>query len=146
VTSQGVRAALQMGRAIYPYVVVDLDRTYAEEQIEALLQSDVILLVLRLDFTSLRNTRQTLEHLERLGVDRQKVRLVVNRYGQPKEMRMAQAEEALGLKVFSYIPDEPMTINKANNNGVPVVLDAPKSKVASSLLNLASSLNGAKKS
>lgn len=142
ITGAGVRQAVTMARGIFKYVVVDLDRTYGEEQVEVLTQSDLVMLILRLDFTSLRNTRQTLDHLERLGVDRSRVRLVVNRYGQPKEMRMAQAEEALGLKVFGYIPDDPKTVNRANNNGVPVVLEAPTAKVARSIIELAHNVNG----
>jgi pilus assembly protein CpaE len=134
-----------MARGLFPYVVVDLDRTYTEEQVEILLQSDTIIIILRLDFTSLRNVRQALEHLERLGVKRDRVKLVVNRFGQPKEMRMAQAEEALGMKIFGYIPDDPKTINRANNNGVPVVIDASTTPVARRLIDLAQSLNGKKK-
>jgi pilus assembly protein CpaE len=142
ITGMGVRQALTMARGIFPYVVIDLDRTYGEEQVEVLQQSDIVMLILRLDFTSLRNTRQTLDHLERLGIMRDRIRLVVNRYGQPKEMRMAQAEEALGLKVFGYIPDDPKTVNRANNNGVPVVLDSPTARVARSIIELAHSING----
>lgn len=144
VTSQGVRQALAMARGLFPYVVVDMDRTYTEEQVEVLLQADVILVILRLDFTSLRNVRQCLEHMERLGVNRSKVRLVVNRFGQPKEMKMSQAEEALGLKVFTYIPDDPKTVNRANNNGVPMVIETPTIPVARQLIALAQSVNGKK--
>ena len=145
VTPEGVKMGIKMARQLYPYVIIDLDRTYTPDQNEALLASDLVLLVLRLDFTSLRNTRQTLDHLERLGLMRDKVRLVVNRYGQPKEMRLAQAEEALGLKVFSYIPDEAYTINRANNNGTPAVLESPKTKVARALMDLAQNVNGQRK-
>jgi len=145
ITSQGVRQALSMARGLFPYVVVDLDRTYTEEQVEVLLQSDTIIIILRLDFTSLRNVRQALEHMEKLGVRRDRVKLVVNRFGQPKEMRMAQAEEALGMKIFGYIPDDPKTINRANNNGVPVVIEASTTPVARRLIELAQSLNGKKK-
>ena len=106
-------------------MVVDLDHSFHAEQVDVLRQADIILLVLRLDFASLRNARRTLEHLERLGIDRDRVRLVVNRYGQPKEVPFAKAEEALGLKIFHYVPDDPKSVNRANNNGVPVVTREP---------------------
>ena len=142
VTADGVHKGLLLARAQFPYVLIDLDRTFTQEQIQAVQMSDMVLLVLRLDFTSLRNTRQTLEHLERLGVSRDKMRLVVNRHGQVRELRLSQAEEALGMKIFSVIPDESLTVNKANNNGVPVVLESPRTKVARSLMDLANSING----
>src|SRR5438270_3272945 len=133
---------LALGRSLFPYVVVDLDHSFREEQLQVLRQADVILLVIRLDFTSLCNGRRTLDYLEHLGVPRERVRLVVNRYGQPKEIPAAKAEEALGCKIFHYVPDDPKTINRANNNGVPAVLDSPSAKVSKSVTRLTMSING----
>ncbi len=53
VTAQGVNDALTLARSLFPYVVCDLDDSFHSEQTQTLRQSDVILLVLRLDFTSL---------------------------------------------------------------------------------------------
>jgi pilus assembly protein CpaE len=142
VTTQGVQDALGLARSLFPYVVVDLDDSFHSEQTQTLQQSDLILLVLRLDFTSLRNTRRVLDHLEQMNISRQRVQLVVNRYGQPQELPASKAEEALGVKITHYVPDDPKTINRANNNGVPAVLDAPTAKVSRSVLQLASAVNG----
>ena len=146
VTPEGVRQALTLARALFPYVVADLDHSFAEEQAQVLRQADVVLLVLRLDFTCLRNTRRALDYLARLGVGPDRVRVVVNRYGQAKEVPAAKAEDALGLKIFHYVPDDPKTVNRANNGGVPLVLDSPSAKVARSVSQLAVSINGRHKS
>jgi pilus assembly protein CpaE len=142
ITPEGVEQALIQALSAFPYVVVDLDHSFHEEQTIALRQADVVLLVLRLDFTSLRNCRRTLEHLEQIGVEREKVRLVVNRYGQPKEIAASKAEEALGLKVTHYIPDDPKTVNRANNNGVPLIVEAPAARISRNIVKLAASVNG----
>lgn len=142
VTTQGVRQALTLARQMFPYVVVDLDDSFHPEQTQTLHQSDLILLVLRLDFTSLRNTRRSMDHLEQLGIGKDRVRVVVNRYGQPEELPASKAEQALGVKVFHYVPDDPKTINRANNNGAPAVLESPTSKFAKSVAQLATSVNG----
>jgi pilus assembly protein CpaE len=123
-------------------VIIDLDHSFRDEQLQALRQADLILLVLRLDFTSLRNARRTLDYLEQLGVDPQRLRLVVNRYGQPKEIPVTKAEEALGRKVFHCVPDDPKTVNRANNSGIPAVLESPAAKVSKSVTRLAFSING----
>ncbi len=131
VTPEGVHQALALAKSSFPYVLVDLDHSFRPEQVEVLREADVVLLVLRLDFASLRNARRALEHIERLGIDRDRIRLVVNRYGQPKEVPFSKAEEALGMKIFHYVPDDPKSINRANNNGVPVVLGvAPRRRLA----------------
>ena len=142
VTAQGVNDALTLARTLFPYVVCDLDDSFHSEQTQTLRKSDVILLVLRLDFTSLRNTQRTLEHLAQLQIHRDRVRIVVNRYGQPKELPASKAEEVLGTKIAHYIPDDPKTINRANNNGVPAILEVPSAKVSKSVLQLAASING----
>jgi pilus assembly protein CpaE len=142
VTPEGVCQALDLALSVFPYVVVDLDHSFHAVQLQALRKADVILLVLRLDFASLRNARRCLEHLEGLGIAKELVRLVVNRYKQPKEVSVSEAEEALGVKFFHFIPDDPWTVNRANNNGTPVVLEAPSAKVSKSITRLAISING----
>ena len=142
VTAAGIRQALNLSRSMFPYVVVDVDHAFREEQELILQQSDLVLVVFRLDFISLRNARKTLDFLEHLGMGTERIRLVANRHGQPKEVPVAMAEEALGVKIGYLVPDEPKTINRANNNGVPVVLDRPSAWVSKSMMQLTSSING----
>lgn len=142
VTAEGVRQALALTRSAFPYVVVDLDHSFRDEQATVLREADIALLVIRLDFASVRNAHRSLEHLEALGVGRDRVRLVVNRYGRPKEVPAGKAEETLGIKIAHYVPEDAKAINRANNNGVPVVLEAPWARVSKSLAKLASSVNG----
>jgi pilus assembly protein CpaE len=142
ITPEGVRQALTLAKAAFPYVVVDLDHSFHPEQVEVLHQAEIVLLVFRLDFVSLRNARRALEYLERLGLHREQIKLVVNRYGQPKEIPAFKAEEALGMKVSYYIPDDPKAVNRAINNGIPVMIDAPRASVSRSVAKLAENVNG----
>jgi pilus assembly protein CpaE len=142
VNAEGVGQALALARTAFPYVVVDLDNWFRDEQTAVLRQADVILLVLRLDFASLRNAKRAIDHLKELRVGEDRVRLVVNRHGQPKEVPAAKAEEALGVKIAHYVPDDAKAVNRSNNNGVPVVLEAPSSRVSKSIARLAFSVNG----
>jgi pilus assembly protein CpaE len=142
VTAEGVHQALRLGQALFPYVVVDLDHSFREEQMQALQHAQMVLLLLRLDFTALRQTQRVLDYLQELNFDPERLRVIVNRYGQPKEIPAAKAEEALGIKIFHYVPDEPKTVNRANNSGIPVVLESPSAKVSRSLAKLAASING----
>lgn len=145
VGADSVSRALSIIREHFPIVVTDLDRAHRPEQSVVLLQSDIVLIVLRLDFTSLRNTRRVLREIQLLGIGTERLRLVINRYGQPNELPASKAEEALGMKITYMIPEDAKAINRANNNGTPVVLDAPSSKVARSLITLAASINGTAK-
>ncbi len=140
VTAPGVTKTLTLARDAFRFTVVDLEDCYHEEQVVVLRQADFILLVFRLDFTSLRSTRRILDYLEQAGIGGERIRLVINRYGQAKELPLSQAEEALGRKITHVIPEDPKTVNAANNAGEPAVLRSPSSKVANSLVQLAGSL------
>src|SRR5207302_3429582 len=130
VPTEAMARAVALARAQFPYVVADLEDCVYEEQAEVLAQADVVLVVLRLDFASLRNARGLLERLGQLGLPAERVRLVANRHGQPKEVPGPKAEEALGLKIAHYLPDDPKTANWCINNGVPAVEWHPRSGLA----------------
>jgi pilus assembly protein CpaE len=140
VTAAGVQKSLLLAREAFPFTVADLEDCHHEEQVVALRQADGVLLVFRLDFTSLRSTRRILDYLGQIGVSGDRVRLVINRYGQAKELPLSEAEDALGRKIAHVIPDDPKTINAANNAGEPAVFRAPSTRVAQSLTQLARSL------
>jgi pilus assembly protein CpaE len=137
VTSQGVGQVLTLARKLFANVVVDLEDCFHEEQVLTLKQAGAIVMVSRLDFTSLRNARRILEHLTAHDIPRSRVRLVVNRYGQPNELPAEQAEEALGGKIAHYIPDDSRTINGSNNTGIPAVVKAPTARVCRAITQLA---------
>lgn len=142
VTSKGVRRALSMARVRFPYVVADLDSGFGSAQVEALWQSDVILVVVRLDYTSIRNTRRTLQTFIDMGLGTERVRLVVNGYGQRRQLTIGQVEEALGMKIPHFVPNDPAVVHQAINKGVPIVLHRPFSKIAKSIQGVAVSVNG----
>jgi pilus assembly protein CpaE len=122
------------------YLVVDLSHSFLETMAPMLMQADQIVLVLRLDFTSLRNTRRVLEHLEQNGIPRDRILVVANRYGRPGELSATEAQTALGFQIAHYVIDDPKNVNRANNQGIPVVKYAPSAKVSRQLTELALTL------
>jgi pilus assembly protein CpaE len=135
VTPAGIGQGLQLARVFFPCTVVDLEDCFHEEQVVALRQATAILLVFRLDFTSLRNARRILEHLQELDIAQ--VQVLVSRYGRPNELPVEEAENALGQKLTHFIPEDAKTVNAANNTGVPVVLRSPNAKVSLAIARVA---------
>jgi pilus assembly protein CpaE len=140
VTPQGVRQVIGLARSLFPYVAIDLERDLDETQLAAVNETDLILLMLRLDIASLRGARRMLEALWKAGVAEERVRVVAGRFGQPKELPLSKVEQALGLSIPFKIPDAPADVNAAVNKGVPVVLDRPRSRVAKSFAKLATAI------
>ena len=129
-----------MARTLFSFVVMDLDRTFAAEQLAALVQADLLLLTFRLDMASLQNARRVLNRLDEIGIEVDRIRLVVSQHRQPKELPTKNAEQALGMGVFHCVPYDPASVNSSINKGTPVVIDRPRSKAAKSFCELADRL------
>jgi pilus assembly protein CpaE len=137
ITPAGVSQGLHLARTVFATVVIDLEDCFHEEQLVALRQATGVLLVTRLEFTSLRNARRILEHLQDVEVSLSRVQIVVNRHGQPNELPVDEAEDALGQKLAHFIPDDGKTVNGANNAGVLVVQRSPGAKVSVAIAQVA---------
>ena len=142
ISIRGVRKALGMARSQFKYVVVDLDSPYQAEQSPALVQADTILLVVLLDFSSVRHAQQMLDFFDEIELDRDRIHLTVSRYGRPKELRILDIEKTLEMPVRYVIPDDSRHVNSANNRGNPVVLDCPRAIVSKKLIEISQLVNG----
>ncbi|HZZ80410.1 MAG TPA: hypothetical protein VFE62_18045 [Gemmataceae bacterium] len=139
VTPTGVAEGIRLARTCFPFVVVDVEDCFHEEQTVALRQANSVLLVTRLDFTSLRSCRRILGYLNELDIVGGKIRVVVSRFGQPNELPVDEAENAIGQRLEQFVPEDVKTVNGANNVGQPVVLHSPKTRVAQAITGIARS-------
>jgi pilus assembly protein CpaE len=137
IDARGISQTLSFARRYYAHVVVDMEDCFHEEQAVTLRQAARILVICRLDFISLRNARRVLEQFSRLDIAKNRIRLVINQFGQPYELPVDEAEEAIGEKFSCILPNDAKTISVANNMGIPAVQKEPQSKVAQALVQLA---------
>jgi Flp pilus assembly CpaE family ATPase len=78
-----------------------------------------------------------------MGIEASKLRLVVNRYVKKGcDIEPDEVERALGLKISWMIPNDFKNAIAAINFGEPVVLRAPRAEISTSLIALATQLNG----
>ncbi|MFM7837159.1 MAG: CpaE family protein [Planctomycetaceae bacterium] len=143
VDTRGVQRALSLlGRQV-DYLVLDLDRCLSHAAFNVAQSADVLLCVMRPDFVSLRRTKLMLDWLGESGLDRSRVRLVVNRTGSSGELSVAQAAEALEMKSAVDLPDETKAMLRAVNSGEPLQLTAPSVKFSRRLAELGKELRDA---
>jgi pilus assembly protein CpaE len=142
ITADAAERIMKLARATFPFVVVDLEDFYHREQLQVLQMCDVALFVIRLDFTSLRNARRTFDYLHEQGVDPAKMQIVVNMYGRSKELRVNEAEDALGQKFSYYVPHDEKTALLSLNRGTPAVMCAPKAKLSYAIGEIAEGVSG----
>ena len=92
------------------------------------------------DVPTIRNVSRYLEILERLEIEREKVKLIINRYQKKNRLTLRDVEAALDMETFWTIPNDFQPVSLGIDGGVPAVIEAPRSKVAQSFKDLADCL------
>ncbi len=136
---------LNLLRAAYTHLILDLSKGLTPTDLMALRMADVILLVAQLELSSLRNVVRMLLTLGAEEGLSDKVKVVMNRVGSDfmeGDISLKKAEETIGKPIFWQIPNDAKAMIGSRNAGVPLILHAPKSKVHTSLMGLASALSG----
>lgn len=131
---------LQIATAIGETVIVDLGPGYEDDRTLSTLEAAaLVLLVVTPDVSALRSARQFLALAPRLGVERGRVRLVLNRSHPHTGLSAADAAEALGVKAsdLDQLPDAGPVGLSYVNRGMPVLDAEPNSPLARALGRLA---------
>jgi pilus assembly protein CpaE len=130
-------------RASYTHLVFDLSKRFTPTDWTAMRKADIILLVAQLELTSLRNVVRMLHTLGTEEALAEKVRVVVNRVGSDDcDITLKKAEETIGTAIYWQVPNDYKSMLGARNAGVPLSQHAPRSKVHTSLAELANALCG----
>jgi pilus assembly protein CpaE len=141
VTPAGVKRALELLRGRSEQIVVDCAAWFNDSILGILDVADVVLVVLTLEITSIKNTRLFLEVAEQLGYSH-KIRLVLNRADTSLGIRVSDVENSIGRKVDYTIVSDGRAVVYALNRGVPFVLSNRESQVSQDVFRLAKSMFG----
>lgn len=131
-----IERILQLTRGARPCSIIDADRRSTRRFRLAQL-ADTVLLVVRLDFPSLCSARRLLDEWQEAQIDSARIVVVANRSGQPAEIPASKANSFLRRAVDFCLIDDPVNANVSINCGVPLFIEAPKSKLAQQIDALA---------
>lgn len=104
----------------FSYIIVDAEASFDGKNIAALDNSDLIMLVTVANLPALRNTQRCLELFKKLGYDKEKIKIVVNRYMENDEIKEVDIEKVLSKDIYWKIPNNYFAIMSAINKGIPV--------------------------
>jgi len=127
---------------MYAYVVVDTASLLTDVTLAAIDVSDLIVLVTTQDIPSIKNCRLFLDLLQTLGVERNRILFVMNRYDKRINITPERVAENLKQEVALVIPLDEATATKAVNRGVPFVLDNKSQPVSRGVYALAEGVRG----
>jgi pilus assembly protein CpaE len=137
-----VTRCISLLRAQTEYVVIDPPRVLNELTISALDAADDLILLLTLDIPAIRSAKRALDIFARLGYDRSRVKVVINRYTKTPEFDLKQVGKVLETDVFGTISNDYQAAISSINVGEPLTLSKTQSRIVHDFISLASKLSG----
>jgi len=125
---------------LYAYVIVDTSPTLTDVTLATIDASDIIVLVTTQDIPSIKSCRLFLDLLNNLGINRNRVMFVMNRFDKKSNITPDRVTDNLKQEVALTIPIDDATAVKAVNRGIPFVIDNKNQPVARGVLALADGL------
>jgi pilus assembly protein CpaE len=142
VNATAVKRVLEMLRNEFELIVVDCPSSFNEPTLAVLDEADMILTLLTLEITSVKNMRLFLEVCEQLGYGPEKIRLVLNRADSTLGIRVADVEHSIGRKVDHTIVSDGRSVVYALNRGVPFFVSNREAQVSQDIQRLAAAVTG----
>ena len=142
ITPANMKRTLEVLRETHGFVVVDTWPSYTEMVLTMLDVSDVVLVPMTLEITSLKNVRVFMEIAAKLGYDENKVQLVANRNDSSGGIKASDVEASLGRKIPHTVVSDGRALVLAVNRGVPFVISHKDSQVSKDIFEMARKLSG----
>lgn len=129
-------------RKTHDLVVVDCSPQLQDVTLAFLDQSDIVLTLLTLEITNIKNIRQFLALVDQLGYPEGKVQLLLNRADSGYGIRLHDVESSIGRKISHSVSSDGRTVVYALNRGVPFFVAARQSRVSEDVAKLAKTIVG----
>ena len=139
-----LEALLQLARSSYDWVVVDLPRQIDHLTGVTLEQADHCYILLQQSLSHLKDASRLVQILRNdLGVQGNRLHLVVNRYNKAAPITLQDIGEALRCSNLQKLPNDFAAVSESQNSGVPLEMHAPRAPITLALRALKQELAGA---
>ena len=126
----------------YQLVVVDAGSTLDERVLTVFETAETVILPVHPEIAALRAMHALLEYVSETGALGSKAMFVLNNAFAREILTLRDVESALGSKVALQLPYDAFLYLKAVNEGIPIVIGAPRSGPAERLVQLSGSAFG----
>ncbi len=141
VSPETVEAVWKASHALHQYLVVDGGSAFTEPLRRVLPASDQILLLISPEPAALKSARDAFDCIEKLGIGREKIVLVLNHTSSNGVVKKGQISAGLGRQILAEIPFDNQNFHHAVTSFSPVLVSAPASDGSLALQLLAYKLS-----
>lgn len=139
----GLSTMLEVMRTQYTHIVIDISKSYSRLDTIALEAATDVLMITQLDLPCLRNVVRLMMSFEETEGLKEKTRVVMNRTGlNTGQISITKAETFIGNEIYWKVPNDYKVMIDVRNNGVPLIVDAPKAGITTAICGLADKICG----
>lgn len=144
VSPEDIGRIIDMARANFDFVIIDMPRTIVSWTETVLTRAHVYFALISLDLRSAQNVLRLLRALKTESLPYEKLRFVLNRAPRFTDLsgkgRVKRMAESLDISIEVHLPDGGDQVTQANDHGLPLSEDAAKNPLRKELQKLAKSL------
>lgn len=145
VTPEDIGRIIDMARANFDYVVIDMPKTIVAWTETVLARAHVYFALIELDLRSAQNVLRLVRALKAEALPHEKLRFVLNRAPRFTDLaakgRVKRMAESLDIAIEVSLPDGGAQVTQANDHGLPLAEQAAKNPLRKELQKLAKSLH-----
>jgi pilus assembly protein CpaE len=134
-----INRILSLLKTMFSYIIIDA-QAVSERTVTAINMSDIILLVFFMSLPAIKNIKRHLRYFEKIGLGKDRLRIVINRYLKKGEITVEDAGKALNYPIFRTLPNDYNTAMSCLNKGIPLSVGGPKSQLNISIKEMADAL------
>lgn len=137
ITGESFARILDYLRRIFDYVIVNTDSYISDTVLAALDASEVVVLVTAQSINAIRNTRLFLDLWNAVGMTKERIHLVLNRYDIENPITKDRVSERLKFQVNSVLTEDMNAARKADALGQPILRSSRDSDYVKEMVSLA---------
>lgn len=139
ITGEQFSKVLEQTREIYRYAIINTQPFINEISLSAMDCSELTIVAITQEIACLRAARSFLEMWDSLGLDRNRLMFVVNRFNKNNPISVKKIAETIKHPVLMALPNDPAAY-KAANLGVPLIINDKNSPLARAVVELAAQI------
>lgn len=144
VTAEDIERIIEMARANFDFVVIDMPSTVVSWTETVLSHAHVYFGLLELDMRSAQNTLRMIRALKAENLPAEKIRYILNRAPKFTDLtgksRVKRLAESLDIAIEVQLSDCGRVVTQANDHGLPLALSAAKAPLRKEIQKLAHSI------
>ena len=145
VSPEDISRVIDMARAHFEYVVIDMPSTLVQWSETALTAAHLYFTTLEIDMRSAQNTLRFKRALQSEDLPVEKLRYVLNRAPKFTDLggraRVKRLGESLDISIEVQMPDGGKQVTQAADHGAPLAASAPKNPLRREIAKLAASIH-----